>query len=195
MQRWPKGATNAMTNRMKFAILGGVITFTAAGGLLISNRESSTADFEKALNRISGNWTGTAQLFLPGGKSPVLTGTCKVDGREREYRLVANFLPDAETAKLMRPDGAKEEIVITKFLRLAPNGTYTLDEVPVTYDDLAGFAQGKRSNLRLQNKGSDGCEIVEFKDTGSGLEISVATGKDKASVKPNVIFRMKKVQA
>lgn len=195
MQKWPKGATNAMTNRMKFAILGGVIAFTAAGGLLLSNRESSTADFEKALNRISGNWSGTAQLFLPDGKSPVLTGTCKLDGREREYRLVANFLPDAETAKMIQPNGERQEIVITKFLRLTPNGTYTLDEEPVKYDDLAGFAQGKRSNLRLVNPSKQSFEIVDFKATGSGLEISVATGKDKASVKPNVIFRMKKVQA
>lgn len=184
-----------MTKPIRFATIAGAVGLIAAGGLVLANRESDTSTFEKALNRISGNWEGTAQLFIPDGKSPVLNGKLSFGGRAREYRFVADFVADSETQKLMGADKQDPNITITKFLRLTPNGTYTLDETPIEFDNLSTFAGGESSNLKLVSKVTEYVEIVEFKQTGSSLEIRVATGKDKSSVKPNMVFRMNKVKA
>ncbi|MEI7575519.1 MAG: hypothetical protein WCK51_01400 [Armatimonadota bacterium] len=180
---------------MRFATIAGVISAVGAGAFFLFNRESNTSTFEQALNRMSGQWTGTAQMFLPDGKQPVLQGTIKFDGKAREYRLVADFIADEATRKAMSAENQNANITITKFLRLTPKGTFTLDESPIEFDDLAGFAASKTQILKLVGSNPQYCEVVEFKNVGTNLEISVATGKDKKSVKPNVVFRMTKVQA
>ncbi len=184
-----------MTNPMRFATLAGVIGVSGIGAYALLTRESNTSTFEQALNRMSGRWTGTAEMFLPDGKQPILKGTIKFDGKAREYRFVADFIADAETQKAMSAENQNPNVAITKFLRLTPQGTYTLDESPITFDDLAGFAASKTQTLRLVGNNPESFEVVEFKNVGTNLEISVATGKDKMSVKRNVVFRMTKVQA
>ena len=184
-----------MTNPKKFATIAGVFGAAAIGGFVFANRESNTSTFERALNRFSGKWTGTAQLFLPNGKSAVLNGTLKCDGKAREYRFVADFRAGADTQKLISSEGQNSNMNFTKFFRLTPYGTFTLDETPIEYDDLAAFASGKSQSLRSVSKTTQYVEIVELRNSGSSLEISVATGKDNASVKPNMVFRMSKVRA
>lgn len=195
MQKWQKEATKAMTNPMRFAIPTGCLAVVAISGYLFLNRESDTSTFERAMSRMAGLWSGTAQMFLPDGKSPILQGSCKFDGKAREYRFVADFVADEATRQAIDPQNQNSNLSITKFLRLTPKGSYTLDETPIEFDNLSGFAAGQTSNLRLVSNNPDSCEVVEFRSTSSTLEISVATGKSRSSVKPNVVFRLNKVQA
>ncbi len=138
-------------------VIGG--SCLAVWGMVFARQPSRTVSLQKAMGRISGNWTGTLRVWNPSSKgleTQILNGNVTIEQKFDEFRIRLDFTP---------PDGKNKMSAVIPFSVNASNQVQ-MDNEAYLSPNLPQFADATSSHFELKSmQGEAGIRVLLYRDS------------------------------